>query len=506
LTYRLRSSVFDKLDRVHDAQPGRAMTAKCLVYTLRIALAGCIYYKRSDYTSIDEESMLLAKRNLARLHRQIDFYDILPRPEPGVIRTTPSISSTPYFPEIHLERAILQEETQIIRRILRAYDGSYAIYSSMWGVNSEISLPVVNVILEYTDEVLEEKLVKYFGPYIYETFPIRFAKGVAQDLGRIWHYERVPIGASISQAEDIIPPAAGTLGVYVKDADDDTLKYALTAGHVARLDPTYDNVTIYAPASRPFAEAHQTLSVYVTGALKRDDKSAQKTAESALNALRSVDRTFGNIVYTTMETSKESPFLKTDVALVKVLSHRSADNCLHKVDDYSNNVDFEDRADIPLTIKAPSPGTHVAKVGIRTKYTTGVIGTPAYVRWRPTTEETISPSEPAYADYQDSVAHCIYGDEGLFADKGDSGSLVVHFERDDPIGAVKRTHAIGLVHSLVLEEPPMPSVVFFLPLQEALDKVSREIGKRIVLDDRIMPNDEWGYVEHGRGRSMYDLR
>jgi hypothetical protein len=85
---------------------------------------------------------------------------------------------------------------------------------------------------------------------------------------------------SISPDEEyIIPPTAGSLGVYLRNEADLESTYALTAGHVARANPEHENILLYAPASTPFAEAKKSALVAVTRALKRDDsKRLSKSA------------------------------------------------------------------------------------------------------------------------------------------------------------------------------------------------------------------------------------
>ena len=69
-----------------------------------------------------------------------------------------------------------------------------------------------------------------------------------------------------------------------------------------------------------------------------------------------------------------------------------------------------------------------------------------------------------------------------------------------------QTQAVGLVTSLVLEDPPVPSVVTFYPMKVALAKVSTEVGKSLVIDDRVREEDVWEYVQYGEGRCMFDLK
>ena len=485
----------------------RDLCAKNLLYVLRVALFAGIYYKRTEYGVEETSLMRIGKQTMSRLLRHLDLLHILPPTEAGVIRPSYPITTAVYIPTSAYEKTVIMRQTNVIRNLLLTYRQAYVIYLSSWGASSQLSLPVLNVVLEQSNIDLENHITRYYSPFNFETLPVRFTRGVVQDLGRVWHYQRVPIGASISPDEDyIMPPTAGTLGIYLRDPADAGSKYALTAGHVARDNPAYNNVGIYAPASRPYYEARRSVGIALSRAVERDNQTLRHKAESALQKLSTLDRKFGDIVFTTMDTSQTPPYLKEDVCLIKVVDSRAADNCLRKVTAYAANHTFDEGADLPKETASPDAGLSVAKVGIRTGYTTGTIGTPAYVRWRNSITQTVPYEADDLRSFDDSLVHVIHGNEGqLFADQGDSGSLIVHLEAEEG-GPVTQTQAVGLVISLMLEEPPAPSVVFFFPMNEALAKVSREVGKDLVIDGRVREEDGWEYVQHGEGRCMFDLK
>ena len=190
-----------------------------------------------------------------------------------------------------------------------------------------------------------------------------------------------------------------------------------------------------------------------------------------------------------MDTSQTPPYLKEDICLIKVVDSRGTNNCLRKVPAYAANHTFEEGVDLPREIVSPDAGLSVAKVGIRTGYTTGTIGMPAYVRWRSTITQTVPYEADEFESSDDSLVHVIHGNEAqFFADEGDSGGLIVHLDAEEG-GPVTQTQAVGLVMSLILEEPPTPSVVFFFPMKEALPKVSREVGKDLIIDDSVREED-----------------
>jgi hypothetical protein len=508
ITSRLRSDVFETVAGIEcdDAELSRAMSAKSLKYILRIGLASGIYYKRSEFTAEEESKMRIGKRTISRLLRNVDFFQILPRDTPSVIRNSLKILLAPYIPQSTYEKTLALRQVGTIKDLLKLYPYRYAMYLSSWGVNETVSLPVVSLVLEKSDMNVEERINSMYDPYCYETLPVRFAMGQVKNLGRTFYYSRVPMGASISPDEEyIIPSTVGSLGVYVRDEADSESTYALTAGHVAReVNPNHDNVLLYAPASLPYSEAKKSALVAVTRALKRDDVKRLKENEVKLEALTTLDRHFGSILFATMETSTSPPYLKYDVSLLRVRDSRAADNCLSKIPAYPFH--FEKGADIPNAVMAPDPGSAVCKVGLRTGFTSGIIGNPGIVRWDPVQSNMVSADESGYDSLPESMVHLIFSDEfESFADEGDSGSLVVHVDSEEG-EPVTRSRAVGLVTHLIRENPPEESVVFFLPMKEALERVSEEMGKRFVIDDRTREETEWIYEEMGEGRSMWDLR
>ena len=249
---RLRAAVFDKLCDIDDAHMSRDLCTKNLLYVLRVALFAGIYYKWTEYGVEEEGMMRIGKQTMSRLLRHLDLLHILPPDEAGVIRPSYRITTSVYITTSAYEKTVITRQTNVIRNLLSTYRQAYVVYLSSWGPSSQVSLPVLNIILEQSNIDLENHITNYYSPFSFETLPIRFARGFVQDLGRAWHYEKVPIGASISPDENyIMPPVSGTLGVYIRDPADGGSRYALTVGHVARDNPAYNNVEIYAPASRP---------------------------------------------------------------------------------------------------------------------------------------------------------------------------------------------------------------------------------------------------------------
>ena len=144
----------------------------------------------------------------------------------------------------------------------------------------------------------------------------------------------------------------------------------------------------------------------------------------------------------------------------------------------------------------PEIGIPVAKVGIRTGYTEGVIVSNANVRWKAESTQTIDERDPEFNLFPVSSAYAIQGDMGqLFADSGDSGS------------SIEKCLAVGMIYAILLEEPPMPSLTFFYPIKDLMDKLRRETGLDLFVDEKKVTcsNDPWPYMEHGAGRSWSQI-
>lgn len=238
----------------------------------------------------------------------------------------------------------------------------------------------------------------------------------------------------------------------------------MTAGHVAREYPSYTNTALYAPASKPFAEAKCSLEIALARSMKEDNQTQTEKCRDRLDKLLNLDRTIGHIVYTTTQTSTVAPhYYKEDVALIRACPERAADNSLQRIPLYSQNVQFNNGVlTIPSGIAPPVVGTSVAKVGVRTGYSEGVIASPSFVRWSRDTTKTVPVDDPGYRLLPTSTAHSILGNEGrMFADSGDSGSLVVTFEKDI-LNTVEKTMAVGLVYTVLTEDPPCRLSLFFI--------------------------------------------
>src|SRR5208282_4391143 len=93
-------------------------------------------------------------------------------------------------------------------------------------------------------------------------------------------------------------------------------------------------------------------------------------------------REFTDIIFASQATEATPPYQKKDVALLEVVPRHCANNQLCCVEEYREENDFNNGpTDVPLTITPPSLGLTVAKVGIRTAYTTGKVVTDTHIRF-----------------------------------------------------------------------------------------------------------------------------
>ena len=200
--------------------------------------------------------------------------------------------------------------------------------------------------------------------------------------GRIWHYERVPIGGSISPDESyIVPSTAGTLGCYCVSADSDDV-YALTAGHVARPVPTEATIEMYAPAQKPFDEALKSMQMGRNYYVNKDLNAAAHG--DMLTRLSTLSRSFGKMICCSTKTDDIPPYKKIDYALLKVDKNRNADNDLSKVAVLDSEYNYTPEGKVLRDSTDPvRVGDALIKLGIRTGLTSGTAIDEAKVRWHP---------------------------------------------------------------------------------------------------------------------------
>ena len=106
-----------------------------------------------------------------------------------------------------------------------------------------------------------------------------------------------------------------------------------------------------------------------------------------------------------------------------------------------------------------------------------------------------------------SATYAFLGSEdGKFAESGDSGSLIVTFHRD--AGEMVVGTSLLAIYAILIEDSAEKSpLTFFNPMQDVFDEIKNITGIDLLLDTTATEgDDEWEFVEHGAGRSMFDLK
>jgi hypothetical protein len=544
ITVRLKKKYDAISGSITDKPHVRDLSIKVLQYLLRCHLSDIRLYTKPSPNFEVNSSMEETRMNFARLFKQCDLLSLLPSNELGIVRHTYALVPFP-LPQTtrSATAAMFSRQIETVTEVVSSASPNFAIYTSSFGISQTISLPTISVLLPQFDPQLLSRLRSFFDPFDYECYAIRFVLGGVKPAGRIYHYPRVPPGASISDNEKAQclnpscvcynnPPPfasqeerkvweeefqrvtqgrAGTLGCYCYLGSDRTARYALTAGHV--VDPVSPHHTpqILAPASRPFNEAIVSTNADLKLKLKAN---ANATAQqSKVDALANLDRAFGDTVLYSTATDSSPPYRKLDYALIRVNNERHADNRLDKLDAYRTEFEFEEGGKRPVNIENPLQyGEIVYKLGIRTGFTKGAAIDDVKLKWNAHTTNPISPKDPLYNLLPTSHAYAIMGIDDdrapvTFAEPGDSGSLIVRLTQY-PTNEVSKSEAVGILYGILYEEPRDVWVSLYIPLRDVDNLVFSATGKRIDIsvDDVGVEGEVWGYTELGRGRSRNDLK
>ena len=515
ITHRMRNVFHQLRPHVVDNFLAHDLNIKLLQYVLRVVMSDYqLYNKRTSTFDIPDE-VQQAKVNFSRLFRQCDVTDCIAQPELGIVRSEMGYYPFPIPTRMRsstIENALIQRDT--ILQLVNSASPNYCIYISMFGLNESICVPTISLVVPNIADPFIGPLVKrlrsMYPPFDSESYVLRFSNGYAAAAGSAWFFPNVPLGASISVDEPDIKPGAGTLGVYLTMASDKAI-YALTAGHVARPEANQTTINMFAPASRPFAEARNIAEI----ALQRQHKAGRDYVQeqAQLDRINTVDRHFGNTVFATQTTDDEFPHQKMDFAILKVDNSRVADNRIDRIAEFRAEFRFESDINIKEADNMPRINEKVYKNGARTGLTAGTIIDDSKVKWNPQATEILDPKSPLWKTIPWSDAYTILGqrDESgkfiIFADAGDSGSAVLRLREDD--GFVLDAEAIGMVYSILYENEHETYVSFYTPIKDLKDKLFAKTG--LVWSLTVPPNqhqgDEiWSYEVLGHGRSSLGLK
>ena len=516
ITIRFRE-VYNRLSSsAVDISRARELNVKILRYILRAQMSDIrLYHHQTDSFNLDECAMS-ARRNFGRLFRQCDITKILPVPELGIVRTSLPLNPMPIPASLRdATRLSSLHQRDTILEVVQRLSADFCIYISNYGINVTIALPTISVVLPgvttTTAPSIIQQLQKMYNPFDFDSYIVRFSSGTVQAAGRAWFYPQVPPGASISAHEDYIPePGAGTLGCYCSISGDDGI-YALTAGHVARPVVGENTIDVYAPASKPFAEAVKTTKVEYQRAQSAGVDATNK--KERVDAIGSLDRHFAKTIYSSTKTDGEPPYQKIDFALIHVDHNRAADNHVDRISVFAQEFEFPEQGCLMTELTDPIKlAEEVVKIGIRTGYSKGHVIEDVKVRWNPESTGPTNLENTTAETIPESNGHVILGEaqqDGTFipfALPGDSGSTVLRVVQDIE-GRVTKVEVVGIVYGILWEEKHLCFIAFYLPLSDIKATVKQKLGADISL---AVPDNRsegmWPYKEYGRGRSMYDLK
>ena len=501
-----------------DRQDAFELNGKLLKYILRCQMSDYLLYRKASPNFSITPDVEMARKNFARLFKQCDVCQALPVPAVGIVRSTYPLNPFPIPPS---QRSIVmqtgQQQSTLIENFVQQNATNFVIYISNYGITPAISLPTISVVLDDLSNESSMRIINRLHTlYAFDlsSFIVRFAQGHVMPCGRIWHYERVPIGASVSPDESyIVPSIAGTLGCYCVSADSDDV-YALTAGHVARPVPTEATIEMYAPAQKPFDEALKSAQVARNYYMSRGlDVAAH---DDMLTRVSTLSRSFGKVVCCSTKTDDIPPYHKIDYALLKVDKNRNADNDLSKLAVLDEEYNYTPEGKVLRDSTDPvRVGDTLIKLGIRTGLTSGTAIDEVKVRWHPVTTTALTEAEAReIGGIPVSKGYAILGnaqDDGTFEDfaqPGDSGSVIIRLRQDLKEAPVTKSEAVGILYGIVYEEPKDYSISLYIPMMEVYQRIREETGLSVSVDGVPEQGDggHWPYTELGKGRSLHDLK
>jgi len=146
-----------------------------------------------------------ARLNFARLMRQVDVCEALPRPPIGIISQTYPMDPLPMNTIVIQGMLSLPPQRSSLETCLDGTRTEYIMYTSMYRVNDTISLPTFTVVLRDVTSPSVSSVIRavrtLFDPYSFATRVVRFVQGEFKPIGNIWYFPKVRINASISPTE-----------------------------------------------------------------------------------------------------------------------------------------------------------------------------------------------------------------------------------------------------------------------------------------------------------------
>lgn len=509
ITSKFRQSYSSVIENALDSNDANDMSLRNLLYILRCQMSEeRLYRPSSEVLGTGEYDVIqLAKSNFARLYKQCDVLDILPKPALGLLRSSYPMAPLP-IPS-HSRNALaemLDRQRAVALDVLSSYSGFFVIYVSNYGISEAVSLPTLSIILRDLTSAssisIVSRLKERFDPFNFSSLLLRLASGEFKPVGEIWHYPRVPLGSSISGGDDGV---AGTLGGFCRNKLTGEV-YGLTAAHVVGTSPR----DVFAPASSPYNEAAKSLEIRVKDGMRA--VKGDKPWSSQLLELKSLDRFYGRSLFSSQTCTDDARIV--DCALIQITGGRCADNRIAKLRP-ELFPDFEEEGDkiVPST-SSVEPGEILWKYGIRTDLTKGTSLDTLTINWD---ADNVAKADEQQPNGTLCTASGILGQwdpsEGTFTDfakPGDSGSFVLRVVRD-PSGSLEseavviRTEGVGLLYGIVWEEKHEGFVALYMKMEDVFKEIREGTGLEVELEVPDADATEWPFTVMGRGRSTYGL-
>jgi len=508
VTYKFRQTFVAVNENALDSNRAHDLSLKNLLYILRCQMSEMQLYRtltgvagRGDY-----DAVRTAQLNFARLYKQCDVANILPKPALGLIRSSYRMSPLPIPSHTRsIMAAMFSRQQNVALNALSQYSRFFAIYVSNYGISEDISLPTLSIILSDVTSPssinIVSRLKERFDPFNFSSLLLRLTSGEFRPVGEICYYPRVPLGSSISGGDD---DTAGTLGGFCRNKLTGEV-YGLTAAHVVGTSGR----DVFAPASKPYNEAAKSLEIRVKEAEKAG--KGETIWMNKLSELKNLDRLYGTTVFSTQTCTDEIPASINDVALLRIAHERVADNRLAKIRPSLFPEFSEDGDKIVALTSDVQPGELLYKYGIRTALTSGT-SVDANINWGANTADRAGDDVSGTLCTVSAILGQWDPSEGSFTDfakPGDSGSLVLRVVRDpsesvESEAVVVRTEGVGVIYGVVWEEKRQGFVALYMKM-EVFKAVREGAGIEVDLEVPDVEATEWPFTIMGRGRSSYAL-
>jgi hypothetical protein len=147
VTYKFRQTFVSVNENALDLNRAHDMSLKNLLYILRCQMSEERLYRPLTEVAGTEDynAVRIARLNFARLYKQCDVVNILPKPALGLIRSSYPMSPLPIPSHTRSTMAAMFSRQQdVALDALSQYSRFFTIYVSNYGISEDISLPTLS--------------------------------------------------------------------------------------------------------------------------------------------------------------------------------------------------------------------------------------------------------------------------------------------------------------------------------------------------------------------------